>query len=104
MRVGRDAFLSRRACGGSPEPLPKPFLPPEEGNSTFPTAPLARWKQSGPRQLRERNPRRLAGVTRLKIQVRLFIVKAGLIIKMFIKHLAALNARNPSSIPAGFSA
>lgn len=105
--MGRDAFLSKQACGRSPElppePPPKPFLLPGEGNSTFPMAPVARWKWLGLRQVRESDFRRLAGVTWFKIQVRLFIVKAGLIIKMFIKHLAALNAKKPSSIPAGFS-
>lgn len=77
-----------------PRASPKAFFCcPGEGNSTFPTAPLARWKRSGPRRLRERNPRRLPGVTQLQIHVRLFIVKAGLIIKMFIKHLAALTTK-----------
>lgn len=79
------------------------FLLPGEGNSTFPTAPLARWKQLGPRQLREHNPRRLAGITWLKIQARLFIVKAGLIIKMFIKHMAALNTKKPHLFQQAFS-
>jgi len=47
----------------------------------------------GPETTQGAKSPRLAGVLGLKIHVRLFIVAAVLIIKMFIKHLAALKAK-----------